>query len=117
VHSQLLGRTVLAVRQLLARLLREPIPAWTASIGTEVPDKLRSETVYVIGEDGVNWSIAMLCPCNCGATLEMSLHPDGRPRWKIRQHVDGTVSLSPSVWRRVGCKSHFFLKRGAIHWV
>ncbi|WP_236819161.1 DUF6527 family protein [Alicyclobacillus ferrooxydans] len=58
----------------------------------------------------------MLCPCGCGEVLHMSLHPDGRPRWELTRHPDGTVSLSPSVWRKVGCRSHFFLERGRVRW-
>lgn len=82
----------------------------------ELPDRLEAKTVYVAGENGHLWFVAMICPCGCGETLQMSLLKNVRPRWNVTQHQDGTVSLSPSVWRKVGCCSHFFLVHGRIQW-
>ncbi|WP_052090605.1 DUF6527 family protein [Desulfosporosinus sp. HMP52] len=82
----------------------------------ELPDKMEANTIYVLGEGNYNWSVGMICPCGCGNILHMSLHKEGRPHWKIIWHNDGTVSLSPSVNRLVGCKSHFFFERGRVRW-
>jgi len=32
------------------------------------------------------------------------------------EHADGSVSLYPSIWRRAGCRAHFFVKRSTIVW-
>ena len=101
-------------RRVEAWVLRRPPPLRTIQV-EELPDELRSDSVYVVGESSHAWSVAMLCPCGCGATLEMSLM-EGRPRWCAEVHDDGTMSLSPSVWRRVGCRSHFFVRRGQVAW-
>lgn len=82
----------------------------------ELPDSPDSRLVYVLGEGAHLWAVAMVCPCGCGETLHMSLHEDARPRWHLTCHLDGTASLRPSVWRRVGCHSHFFLRSGQIQW-
>lgn len=82
----------------------------------ELPDSLDAKTVYVAGENGHRWFVAMICPCGCGETLHMSLLADARPRWALTHHKDGTISLTPSVWRQVGCRSHFFLVQGRIRW-
>jgi hypothetical protein len=82
----------------------------------EVPDELHSKTVYIAGENSHLWYAAMVCPCGCNATLQMSLMEGQRPRWSVTVHDNDTVSLHPSVWRKVGCKSHFWLKRGKIYW-
>lgn len=29
---------------------------------------------------------------------------------------DPSITLQPSVWRKIGCRSHFFLRRGLIQW-
>jgi hypothetical protein len=58
----------------------------------------------------------MLCPCGCGETLHLRFLPDRRPRWDVEIEIDGAVSLTPSVWRQVGCRSHFVLTRGKVHW-
>lgn len=39
---------------------------------------------------------------------------EGRPRWPLDEHEDGTITLHLSVWRKEGCRSHFFLRHGKI---
>lgn len=82
----------------------------------DLPDVLESHTLYIVGESGFHWFAALLCPCGCQETLYLSLHKEGRPRWVVSQHWDGSVSLRPSVRRMVGCQSHFFLTEGRIRW-
>jgi hypothetical protein len=103
------------------RSFRRHLRAWTrpkikAVFTEEVPDAPEEGRVYVVGQDGEQWSVAMRCPCGCTAVIQLNLHSEGRPRWKLTCHKDGSVSLFPSVWRRVGCGSHFFLRRGRIEW-
>lgn len=82
----------------------------------DLPDVLEQCRLYLVGEGEYLWSVAMLCPCGCGETLQMNTLPEARPRWEVEQHQDGTATLHPSVWRKVGCRSHFFLRRGMIQW-
>ena len=82
----------------------------------ELPEQLDLNAVYVLGEGEHVWFVAMMCPCGCEATLQMSLLPDAKPRWRLIEHADGTITLQPSVWRKIGCKSHFFLRRGLVQW-
>jgi hypothetical protein len=96
-------------------LFRRPLPLKTIKV-EELPEDLKDKSVYVVGEGNYQWFAAMLCPCGCGETLHMNLLPEGRPRWKVTVHKDGTVTLHPSVWRKKGCRSHFFLIRGLIKW-
>lgn len=101
-------------RWLRARLYR-PSPLRTQHVEA-LPDALPPGVVYVLGEGRYRWSVATLCPCGCGAVLQMSVMKEGRPRWQLDEHEDGTISLHPSVWRKEGCRSHFFLRRGKIIW-
>ena len=103
------------LRITLCWLLRRPIPLRTVKI-VELPDELEAKKIYVVGENGFFWFVALLCPCDCGAILQMNLLNDARPRWYLTEHKDGTVSLHPSVWRVKDCRSHFFLRRGLIEW-
>ncbi|HEX5370568.1 MAG TPA: DUF6527 family protein [Dehalococcoidia bacterium] len=82
----------------------------------ELPERLSLHNLYVVGERGEDWFAAMVCPCGCGATIDLNLVPPGRPCWKLTVHADGTPSLSPSVWRQVDCKAHYFVQRGRIVW-
>jgi hypothetical protein len=83
---------------------------------TDIPDTLKSRIVYVVGEDGHNWSAAMLCPGGCGKTLEMNLLPDAHPAWKLTEDSNGLVTLHPSVWLKTGCACHFVLRNGRVKW-
>lgn len=82
----------------------------------ELPDVPREKVLYILGENGHLWKAAMMCPCGCKEILQMSLHQEGRPRWTFTYNQDKTGTLHPSVWRKVGCKSHFFIRKGRIHW-
>lgn len=82
----------------------------------ELPEQLDAGVVYVLGEGPHRWFVALLCPCGCGATVQVSLLADAKPRWHLLEHPDKTISLHPSVWRKVGCRSHFFLRNGCIQW-
>lgn len=97
------------------RLARSKAARATVFTG-ELPDVLDPRMVYVVGEGSHLWFVALVCPCGCGETLQMSLHSNGRPQWQVTMHADRTVSLRPSVWRQVGCQSHFFLRRGRVEW-
>lgn len=81
-----------------------------------LPRRLVPQTMYILQEDEEPWYASMICPCGCGAVLEMNLLPDEKPMWKAAIEQDGTASLRPSVWRKVGCKSHFWLRRGYVTW-
>lgn len=81
-----------------------------------LPASLAEKKLYVLGDDECEWAAAMNCPCGCGSAIHLSLAPDSRPTWRVRRHRNGTVSLLPSVWRTVGCRSHFVLYKGKIFW-
>jgi hypothetical protein len=82
----------------------------------DAPDAPALRVMYVMGACGHKWHLIMRCPCGCGASIYLNLLPDDRPLWKLEIHEDGTFSLSPSVWRTTGCRSHFFVRRSRIEW-
>jgi hypothetical protein len=82
----------------------------------ELPDEPRARILYAIGE-GEAWSAAMLCPCGCSSVIQLSLLQDDQSKWRLSVDRKGRPTLYPSVWRTVGCKSHFFLRKGEVIWV
>ena len=94
--------------------VRRPSPLRTVRV-EEPPEALRPRTVYLLGEGEHVWSVVMLCPCGCGEEIQLST-VGGRPRWSVQLETDGALTLTPSVWRKVGCKSHFFLRKGVVQW-
>jgi hypothetical protein len=81
-----------------------------------LPKRLDPRALYVVQEDGFLEQAAMLCPCGCGRVLHMNLLSDERPCWRLIRHKDGTATLSPSVWSKRDCRSHFWFRRGRVHW-
>ncbi len=61
------------------------------------------------------WAM-FLCPCGCQSVITLSLQPAKRPHWSFRRSKGNRPTLQPSVWRDVGCMSHFFLEDGRIFW-
>ena len=81
----------------------------------DLPENLKPLRLYVAGERRNEWAAAMLCPCGCEETIQLNLLEQVRPRWRVLEAELGP-SLEPSVWRRQGCRSHFFLRSGQIEW-
>lgn len=88
----------------------------TVFVEEDLPTKLKTKTIYIITEDNEPWHVAMLCPCGCNATLQMNLIPDEYPVWRLEYHKNGFSTLNPSIWRKKGCLSHFWLRNGHIYW-
>lgn len=113
--SNIVGLIVRLWRWITSWFSRKPRALRTLNL-EELPEQVETGVVYVLGEGAHKWFVAMVCPCGCRETLQMSLLPDAEPRWRLTEHGDNTVSLAPSVWRRAGCRSHFFLRHGFIEW-
>ena len=113
---QSLWSRIAALRCWLAGRLQAEEPRFRYERVEEFPDSLKPFTIYVAGEEPHLWAAAMLCPCGCGDVIELNLLKDASPCWSVRLHADGSVSLVPSVWRRRGCRSHFFVRYSRIEW-
>jgi hypothetical protein len=82
----------------------------------ELPDALRTRTLYVLTEHGFQIQASMLCPEGCGIVINLNLLPDDHPCWHLTVDAGGKPTLHPSVWRREGCRTHFFVRAGRIDW-
>ena len=84
--------------------------------GDSLPPRLPFFDLVVAREDDENWCVGLRCPCGCGKPLEMMLLKGVKPRWDIFVDQKGRPTLKPSVWLRVGCRSHFWLRKGRVVW-
>jgi hypothetical protein len=93
-------------------------PAWRLRVveGDAIPPRLPGRAVVLLRDDGEDWSVGLRCPCGCGDSIELMLVPEAKPRWDISVDDVNRPSLRPSVWRRTGCRSHFWLRGGRILW-
>jgi len=75
----------------------------------QFPDKIEPNIVYVCDNDK---AISLICPCGCGDLLKlaMRLNEDHHPSWVVKGN-----SMSPSINRQVGCRSHFTISNGITH--
>lgn len=94
-------------------------PRYRAIFVDERPEvaEMTAAILYIVGKRDAPFCAAMLCPCGCGDALYMSLVEDDTPRWRVKVYADGTPTVVPSIWRVVGCRSHFFLFWGRVRWV
>jgi hypothetical protein len=91
-----------------------------ARFRTERTDRLprtpKPNVVYQIGDEDCVWSAALRCPCGCGDVIHLSLVTDASPAWRIQKRRNGEITVLPSVWRTVGCRSHFIIYRSRVVW-
>lgn len=71
--------------------------------------------VVVVYQKRPYWAL-FRCPCGCGSVISLSLQKIHNPRWGITITGAGRPTLQPSVWRNNGCRSHFWIEDGYIHW-
>ena len=96
------------------RLRRRQEPGrYRVARAIDVPRRICSREVVIVGNPGFEWCALLLCPCGCGDTIMLSLLLETRPRWAV-QIDSGFPTISPSIWRTVGCESHFHMTRGYV---
>lgn len=100
------------------RLIDRVLPARRLRIvtGDSLPLTLpRRDLVLARDEEG-DWCAGLRCPCGCGHIIELMLLREVTPRWDLSVDGAGRPTLHPSVWLQRGCRSHFWLRNGRIHW-
>lgn len=100
---------------------RQPAPSITFKEITDVGSPPANELVQgrvfyrVLRDEKEKWAL-FLCPCGCGAVITLSLQHVHRPHWEVRLSRKRRPSLRPSVWRDIGCLSHFWIEDGRVYW-
>ena len=82
------------------------------------PEDIGNGELVVRQHEGRIRGLHFLCPDNCGDAHMLPAHHTERdmPGWQIAINPDSTVTVSPSILRRGGCQSHFFIERNAVRW-
>lgn len=83
----------------------------------DLPDELSLNKIFIVKDGFLPELLAMQCPCGCNEKIFLNLLEDATPLWKFNFTNDGNINVHPSVWRNLGCKSHFFIRNGKIDWV
>jgi len=82
----------------------------------DLPDKIESKVIYVVGETGNEWLAAFNCPCGCDDLVQLNLLKSATPCWRVSYNINNSISILPSVNRHSPCKSHFNVERGFVVW-
>jgi hypothetical protein len=85
--------------------------------GDTLPAAMPKQDLILLQDDGENWSVGFRCPCGCEEVIELLLLPNVKPRWDMKVNNRGRPTLSPSVWKKTGCRSHFWIVDGKVSWV
>ena len=119
--EQLVGRAKRKLKSILeggTKSVQPPIHFTTVLI-TETPppiDAINGDSVYVVAKNSIGKWAMFQCPCGCGEVITLSLQPAHKTRWALEINPSGRANFHPSVWRNIGCKSHFWLKDGRVYW-
>lgn len=98
------------------RTLLDPKASYKHVWCEDPPEMPEPGLVYLIGDRPHPWSAAFICPCGCNELISLSLIPKDSPRWTYHVSSSDPITLSPSVWRTRGCRSHFFIRKGRVLW-
>lgn len=91
---------------------------WKITDVNDTPAKIRSHTIYRVNNAGVCWQALMRCPCGCKTVLHLNTLPEYKPSWRITvNNKKCEISIHPSIHRKKGCCSHFFLTNSKVIWV
>ncbi len=78
---------------------------------SDIPEKINGRVIYLIDD----WAIVFKCPCKCGRDIHLNTLPECSPKW-VYQIKKRNINIAPSINRKRGCKSHFWIKTGKIFW-
>lgn len=79
-------------------------------------EEVEESTLYFVAAANKPKWVLFRCPCGCNSVITLSLQQIHRPRWSLRASQNNRPVLYPSVWRDVGCMSHFWIMDGRVYW-
>jgi len=92
-------------------------PRLRVKLVAERPRRPKRDRLYVTQQSGGAPAFGVLaCPCGCGEVLNLRFFGARRPRWSVTWDEARRPTVEPSIWRQAGCRSHFHLVAGRIHW-
>ena len=92
-----------------------PTQQWTVTLTPDEPESYRPRILYLVGESRP-WAAVFLCPCGCEQLIWLNLLSGHQPQWSIKVDRRSVPTVTPSVNRQVGCRSHFLLRAGRVIW-
>lgn len=84
----------------------------------DLPEKTGKDTIYIVGGREHPYYAAVVCPRHsCKRVISLEISKKSRKRWKMVEHGNGSLTLSPSIYvTRRPCKCHYWIRRGKVTW-
>lgn len=84
----------------------------------DFPENPERDTVYIIGGREQPYHAAVVCPRRkCKQVVRLEISSEHKTKWKLHEHRDGSVSLSPSIHvTSFPCRCHYWVRHGRIIW-
>lgn len=79
-------------------------------------DAVKNDQIWIIRDRKLMKWGRLRCPCGCEEIILLSLSSSRSPRWQVSLDWLGRPSISPSVRRLDGCRSHFWIRSGKVDW-
>jgi hypothetical protein len=83
----------------------------------DIPKQIPESKVLVVADGNQPDTLVFKCPCGCFSDIHLNLLIDAKPCWKYKITDSGKITITPSIWRKIGCRSHFFITEGKVIWV
>jgi len=84
----------------------------------DLPPSPERDALYVIGEREHPSYLAVACRRrDCRKLIHLEISKDFKPRWKLAELPDGSLTVTPSI--RVvdsSCRCHFWVRKGHVVW-
>lgn len=107
---------MMRIRKIIAKFVDLFRPEYSFKYEEEFPDSIKENTIYIIGQKLSPWVLSFFCPCGCKSIIQLNLLKEADPNWKYRITVQNKITISPSIRRTFGCKSHFFIRNSKVEW-
>ena len=110
-----------AEAEFAAWIASQPLPEIVFLATTDVTSPPLNEAVQpgtfyrVMRNEQPKWALFQ-CPCGCSTVITLSLQQAHRPHWVVHSSKEHRPSMRPSVWRDIGCFSHFWVEDGRVYW-
>src|SRR5688500_10490925 len=79
-------------------------------------DILEDNDVYYVGSKRHKWLITLKCTCGCSQTIYLNVLTKTNPCWRKTINRKKRFTVRPSIWRKVGCNSHFNIVNSLLFW-
>jgi len=104
-------------KKIILKLARWGSKRYITQYIEDLPKNVDDKTIYIIGDKQYPWLLLLNCPCGCQSLIQLNLLKEGDPCWTYRINRKHRISVSPSIRRIKGCRSHFLVQNGEIKFV